>query len=416
MNIIKPKKSTKNAPKASPKSSKKKLIVKAKKLTIDIPEDIPQSPIGDFNKNSPKHPRGLTSVRPLAKKQSPNLASAELAKKVYSPMPKGKIFQFPEDKPKTFSRSSPKAGSPKPVRHSTNTKPKTPLQNKGKPQLIKRPKTATNPQKILKAETGSSPNIQVLVTQTSANSMPVHEDIYNEHLFQTFQALKIVKTLPPVDLDQLKEKRVNIPKRSGYEDRKTVIFDLDETLVHCCENLEEMKPDVLLPVTFPNGEIINAGINIRPHALECLREANKHFEVFVFTASHQCYANVVLDYLDPTGELIHHRFFRDNCINMNGIYIKDLRIFANRKLSDMVIIDNAAYSFAYQVDNGIPIISWHDDKEDKELLNLIDYLQSLIDVEDIREVNFETFHLRTFYEDYMNEFLIHSESSSNSYK
>ena len=170
-----------------------------------------------------------------------------------------------------------------------------------------------------------------------------------------------------------------------------------------------MRPDVFLPVVFPNGEVINAGINVRPYALECLKEVNKYFEVFVFTASHQCYANVVLDYLDPTGELIHQRFFRDNCVNMNGIYIKDLRIFANRKLSEIVIVDNAAYSFAYQVDNGIPIISWHDDREDRELMNLIDYLKSLVDVGDIREVNFETFHLRTFYEDYVNEFIISNE-------
>lgn len=97
---------------------------------------------------------------------------------------------------------------------------------------------------------------------------------------------------------------------------------------------------------------------------------------------------------------------------MNGIYIKDLRIFGNRKLSDVVIVDNAAYSFAYQIDNGIPIISWHENRDDKELLNLMDYLQSLVDVEDIREVNYETFHLRTFYEDYMHEFLLNTELSS----
>jgi CTD small phosphatase-like protein 2 len=82
----------------------------------------------------------------------------------------------------------------------------------------------------------------------------------------------------------------------------------------------------------------------------------------------------------------------------------------------VVIVDNAAYSFAYQVDNGIPIISWHDDRDDREMLNLIDYLKSLVEVEDIREVNFETFHLRTFYEDYMNEFIINNNEMSSGYK
>lgn len=399
----------------TPKSSKKKLIVKSKKLTIDIP--VGESPAAmEIQKNSPKHRHMLTVGKSTSIKKSPrSIQSTELAKKAYSPSPRSssKVFQFPPNSPKSHPSKLPKAPTQNPFRQSLNPKrktpikPSTPMQKKlHKPKLIKRPQTTINSQKILKPETGSSPNIQVLVTQTHASSKKEHEEIYNEHLFQTFQALKIVRSLPPVDLDQLKEKRISVPRRPGYEDRKTVIFDLDETLVHCCENIDEMVPDVMLPITFPNGEVINAGINIRPFAIECLREVNKYFEVFVFTASHQCYANVVLDYLDPTGELIHHRFFRDNCVNMNGIYIKDLRVFSNRKLSEMVIIDNAAYSFAYQIDNGIPIISWHDDREDKELLNLIDYLQSLVEIEDIREINFETFHLRTFYDDYMHEYLM----------
>jgi Dullard-like phosphatase family protein len=396
----------------SPRPPKKKLISKGKKLTIDLPAEDETPTQNEFPKNSPKHRHIKTVTKSVTRVKTP---ASEITKKIYSPTPKGKIFLFPPETVKTKSKFSSKALSPKPLRNSTNTKPKTPSQQKKSKKLIMRPKT-TNPLKTLKPGAGSFPNINVVVTQVPAAVSRNKEEIYNEHLFQTFQALKIVNSLPPVDLDQLREKMAKVPRRAGYEGKKTLVFDLDETLVHCCENPEEMRPDVFLPVTFPNGEVINAGINIRPFAQECLKEVNKYFEVFVFTASHQCYANVVLDYLDPTGELIHQRFFRDNCINMNGIYIKDLRIFADRNLSDVVIVDNAAYSFAYQVDNGIPIISWHDDRDDREMLNLIDYLKSLVEVEDIREVNFETFHLRTFYEDYMNEFIINNNEMSSGYK
>ena len=126
--------------------------------------------------------------------------------------------------------------------------------------------------------------------------------------------------------------------------------------MHCCDDLTA-NPDVVLPVTFPSGEIVNAGINIRPYAKQCLEETNKAFEVMVFTASHKCYADVVLDYLDPTGEFIHTRLYRESCIVTDGIYIKDLRILANRNLKDVIIVDNVACSFGYQLDNGIPIIS-----------------------------------------------------------
>lgn len=88
----------------------------------------------------------------------------------------------------------------------------------------------------------------------------------------------------------------------------------------------------------------------------------------VFTASHKAYADVVLDLLDPDHQLIHYRLYRDHCIRTEeGIYIKDLRIITNRDLRDLIIVDNAVYSFGYQLDNGIPIIPFYDDKRDEEL-------------------------------------------------
>lgn len=40
------------------------------------------------------------------------------------------------------------------------------------------------------------------------------------------------------------------------------------------------------------------------------------------------------------------------------MYVKDLRVI-NRDLKDMVLVDNAAYSYAYQLDNGIPIFPYY---------------------------------------------------------
>jgi len=37
----------------------------------------------------------------------------------------------------------------------------------------------------------------------------------------------------------------------------------------------------------------------------------------VFTASHQSYADVVLDYLDPNHDLIQYRLYRESCIQTN---------------------------------------------------------------------------------------------------
>ncbi|OMJ78713.1 hypothetical protein SteCoe_21433 [Stentor coeruleus] len=230
------------------------------------------------------------------------------------------------------------------------------------------------------------------------------ERSYKEHLFQTFQALKLVKTLPEVNLLTLQQKKIKIPRKKGWENRKTIVFDLDETLVHCVDDCIETA-DIVIDIHFPSGEIVKAGVNIRPFAKECLQEASKYFEVIIFTASHKYYADEVLNHLDPQNEYINYRLYRENCILAEGVHIKDLRILKDRKLKNTVIVDNCAYSFAYQLENGIPIISWHDDPSDRELYNLMDYLKVLAGAHDIRDVNREVFHLNTFYEDYLQEYL-----------
>lgn len=132
---------------------------------------------------------------------------------------------------------------------------------------------------------------------------------------------------------------------------------------------------------------------MRPYATETLRELNKHFEVVVFTASHRSYANAVIDYLDPRGELIQHRIFRDNCITTpDGVFVKDLRVI-NRDMKDMVLVDNASYSYGLQVENGIPILPFYEDKQDEEFRHLLPYLIRLQHYPDVREANKATFKL-----------------------
>jgi len=161
---------------------------------------------------------------------------------------------------------------------------------------------------------------------------------------------------------------------------------MDETLIHCVDDIESENPDVVLSIKFPNGENVEAGINVRPWALHCLKEANKYFQVVVFTASHKFYADVVLDYLDPKRELIHHRLYRDHCYSTpDGVFIKDLRIIANRNIKDIVIVDNAVYSFGFQLENGIPIIPFYNNPDDEELKHLVNYIDCLAFFEDIRD-------------------------------
>ena len=159
--------------------------------------------------------------------------------------------------------------------------------------------------------------------------------------------------------------------------KKLLIFDLDETLIHCLRTKTPQRtPDVYLNIPLANGTSQKYPFNVRPYTKQILTLANKYFEVAVFTASTSVYADTAINYIDPNGEYIQHRFYRESCVKeAGGIYVKDLRIFKNVSLKDMLLVDNAVYSFGEQIDNGIPIKSFMEDKNDTEFVYLMRFLE-----------------------------------------
>lgn len=112
---------------------------------------------------------------------------------------------------------------------------------------------------------------------------------------------------------------------------------------------------------------------------------NRWYEIVIFTAAKINYANEVLSIIDPKNELITSRIFKEHCYHTSEHYlIKDLRIIKNRDPSSIVIVDNFAYSYAMQFENGIPIVPFFTDKFDTELTQLGEYLVKLAAEPDVR--------------------------------
>ena len=65
-------------------------------------------------------------------------------------------------------------------------------------------------------------------------------------------------------------------------------------------------------------------------------------------------------------------------------------------MRDLVLVDNAAYSYAYQLDNGIPILPYFQGKNDFELKALGDYLLSLYEEPELRAANRKIFKLNRY--------------------
>lgn len=55
-------------------------------------------------------------------------------------------------------------------------------------------------------------------------------------------------------------------------------------------------------------------------------------------------------------------------------------------MKDCFIIDNSPLSYAFQPENGMPILSWYDDRTDLKLIELIPALKLLSQVPDVRPV------------------------------
>ena len=84
------------------------------------------------------------------------------------------------------------------------------------------------------------------------------------------------------------------------------------------------------------------------------------YELVIFTAAKQEYADWVLDQLDED-RLISHRLYRQHVSNLDdGGYLKDLNL-VGRDLSKCVLVDNAASNFANLPQNGIHIKDFIDD-------------------------------------------------------
>ncbi|EDX15491.1 GD15269 [Drosophila simulans] len=118
--------------------------------------------------------------------------------------------------------------------------------------------------------------------------------------------------------------------------RKTLVLDLDETLVHSCyldpdthDNVgcsqlpENARPDYVLNISIDGMEPIVFRVFKRPHVDEFLDFVSKWYDLVIYTASLEAYAAQVVDQLDAGRGLITRRFYRQHCRASSPLVSKD---------------------------------------------------------------------------------------------
>ena len=198
-------------------------------------------------------------------------------------------------------------------------------------------------------------------------------------------------------------------KDNKNSNKKTLILDLDETLIH--SDLDFIFKNHITTLYFDSEEEGNLEKNIpiplilRPNLFEFLDNVYEKYELIIFTASNKNYADKIIDYIEKDKKYFSLRLYREHCIFIKpGIYIKDLRIFNNRNLKNVILIDNSIFSFANQLNNGILITSFYNDNCDSFLLSLIDYLEYFIEkCDDVRLINKKQFKFEIYKNDLIKE-------------
>jgi CTD nuclear envelope phosphatase 1 len=145
--------------------------------------------------------------------------------------------------------------------------------------------------------------------------------------------------------------------------QKTLVLDLDETLIHSLAKGGRMSSGHMVEVKLTTPMTASAApgeppttvgpqhpilyyVHKRPHCDEFLRKVCKWYKLVIFTASVQEYADPVIDWLEQERKFFQARYYRQHCTLRNGAFIKDLSS-VEPDLSKVMILDNSPISYIF---------------------------------------------------------------------
>ena len=152
---------------------------------------------------------------------------------------------------------------------------------------------------------------------------------------------------------------------SSHLAQKTLVLDLDETLIHSLSKGGRMSSGHMVEVKLPASLVSPAHatnpnhhsypppqhpilyyVHKRPHCDDFLRRICKWYKLVIFTASVQEYADPVIDWLEQERKVFSGRYYRQHCTFRNGAYVKDLGT-VEPDLSRVMILDNSPLSYVF---------------------------------------------------------------------
>lgn len=189
---------------------------------------------------------------------------------------------------------------------------------------------------------------------------------------------KTGKLQPLTGIANLSSRRLKPPRPLLTKNpiKKTLVLDLDETLIHSLSRGSRFSAGQMVEVKLESQFATLYFVNKRPFCDEFLRSVSQWYKLVVFTASVQAYADPMIDWLEQERKYFSQRLYRQHCTATPNGYIKDLSKIRG-DLSKVIIVDNSPISYAMHEENAISVEGWISDPTDRSLQNLVPLLHAL---------------------------------------
>jgi TFIIF-interacting CTD phosphatase-like protein len=173
------------------------------------------------------------------------------------------------------------------------------------------------------------------------------------------------------------KKHQNIYNNRLVLKRKTLVLDIDETLLHSTYEKLEQEPDYMYK---------GRRVYLRPRLNEFLEFCFANFEVGIWTSSKSEYAKKTLKFIVTDLSKFKFIWTRKKCTKTykkNGfwedvVYIKNLNCLPDFQAADFIMIDDTPSNIQPADSNIIMISEYRGELDDAELLEIIKSLKNEI--------------------------------------
>jgi carboxy-terminal domain RNA polymerase II polypeptide A small phosphatase len=175
--------------------------------------------------------------------------------------------------------------------------------------------------------------------------------------------------------------------------RPLLILDLDETMISATERQ---------PKTGHDFKVTGYYVRKRPHTAEFLRQASAWFDLAVWSSGGDDYVAAVVAHVFPPDAILQFVWGRSRCVArydgelQRPFFLKDLKKVKRRgfDLNRVLIIDDCPDMVSRNYGNRLSLRPFEGEDGDRELLDVLPFLEWLKDQDNFRAVEKRTWRTR----------------------